>query len=264
MSNPLSVVTACYNDIEKLETTLASFRGELQAGDELLIIDSSSDWGRVRLLVENSQLSCTYKYCWTPPGGVYQAQNRGILDSSFKWIQIVNAGDCFLPGARLAIDEAIDAFPGASLHVFRQLAIGSDGPAYVFTPTPGSVWPHQSIIVHRSVYDREGNYLEKYRFGADQMYFARVRGSQPWELHPFVLTSYLLGGLSAGISFRHLREVFWVRRALGEGFVRSAVRAFVLPVARKLLENTFGAVFVTRLKSRLYRYYTPVDSHRGH
>lgn len=256
MRSQLSVITPCYNDFDNLESTLTSLRRELRPGDELVVVDSSADRERVRILIERAELLAATRYVWIPPSGVYRAQNRGLSESTGAWIQIVNSGDRLLPGARRVIDEALVASPAIEIHVFSQQATSKGGETYVFSPTSRSVWPHQSIIVARCVYDVLGPYLENFPFGADQIFFAKARKLRSWAIHPFILTEYLLGGLSAAVSFANSREIYIVRRCLGEGRFKSFAAAFVLPLGRKLLEGLLGADRAIRIKTRLFRHYS--------
>jgi glycosyltransferase involved in cell wall biosynthesis len=255
MNITLSIVTPCCNDFENLVSTLTSMRDELNDRDELVIVDSSTDRERVRALVGSISLPCAHRYVWMPPKGIYGAQNRGILETTGEWIQIVNSGDRLCLGARREIEKALNAYPDVKVHVFRQRGVAPNVASHVFSPTANSVWPHQSIIVHKSVYQKEGLYSEEYRLCADQVYFAKVRRSYQWKLHPFVLTDYLLGGLSSGVAYKNLCEIYSLRRALGQGLVRSIIGSFILPVGRKVLEKAVGQKAVINLKCRLFSCY---------
>jgi hypothetical protein len=255
MRPQLSIITACYNDFVNLASTLTSLRGELDYRDELLLVDSSASHEEARALVKSIRLSCVNRCVWVEPAGVYAAQNKGIVESTGEWIQILNSGDCLCHGARREIDKALNAFPNVNVHVFRGRAVGPNTKSFVFSPTATSVWPHQSIISRRSVYEQEGLYPEKYRLAADQMFFAAIRKSQAWKLHTAVLTEYLLGGLSSGAGCLHLREAYAVRRALGQGLVRSILGGYAMPVIRRSLETVFGTELVNNLKCRLFRHY---------
>jgi hypothetical protein len=256
MNRRLSIVTACYNDSENFVSTMASLRGEMEPSDEILIIDSSADSGLIRRLAGDAGLPCSYRYIWMPPAGIYPAQNRGIYESAGEWIQVVNSGDRLCSGARNAIAGALSAFPDVKVHVFRGRAIAPNVKPYVFSPTARSVWPHQSIITHKSVYELEGLYPEEYRLCAEQMYFAKVRRTQQWMLHTAVLSEYLLGGLSSSIRYPQLRDAYVVSRTLGQSAVRGMLGAFVLPIARKSLEYVFGLNFVNKLKCSFFSYYS--------
>jgi glycosyltransferase involved in cell wall biosynthesis len=257
MNPTLSIVTACFNDHHNLASTLASMREELNDRDELVIVDSSTDHELARGLAGSIGLSCSQRYIWMPPKGVYAAQNAGIKESTGDWIQIINSGDRLCPGARQEIDTALKTLPTVKVHVFRARAFAPNVASYIFSPTATSAWPHQSIIVHRSVYEQEGMYSEECRYAADQTYFARVRHSQEWQLHSALLTEFLLGGLTSGVSFSHLCEVYVARRALGQSCVRGMIGSFALPVVRKLFEKTVGQRMVIKLKCRLFSYYRP-------
>lgn len=256
MRPQLSVITPCYNDFDNFESTLTSLRGELRQSDELVVVDSSTDRERARIVIERARFLGFVRYVWIPPSGVYGAQNRGLSEATGTWIQIINSGDQLLPYARRVIDEALAASPDIEIHVFAQQARGNEGETYVFSPTGQSVWPHQSIVVARHVYDALGPYPERFRYAADQIFFAEARKRRRWAIHPFRLTEYLLGGFSASVNFTHSREIYILRRLLGRGRFRSFNAAFVLPPARRLLEIFIGVNSTTRFKAKLFRHYS--------
>ncbi|HVZ64223.1 MAG TPA: glycosyltransferase [Opitutaceae bacterium] len=255
MSAGLSVVTPSYDDLENLCMTLDSLEHELGQNDELVVIDSSEASAKARETVLGRRFACSVKYVWTKPEGVYQAQNAGIRLATKDWVEIINAGDCMCRGARREIREAIKAHPQVDIHVFGGGAFLKGGSSYVFTPSAAGVWPHQSIIVRGSVYEVDGVYDATYRYAADQVYFARARKRRTWKIHPFILTEFLLGGRSSGITVKHLRENYALRRALGAGAARAAATGIVFPVFRYLLERTIGHERVLKLKCLLFGHY---------
>jgi hypothetical protein len=191
-----------------------------------------------------------------PPAGVYAAQNKGIREASGRFIQVINAGDRLCGNGREKITAAIDDFPDVMMHVFRQRAIAPGVPSYVFSPNGNSLWPHQSIVVSREIYEREGLYPEEYRLCAEQMYFARMRKRYEWKLHRTVLTEYLLGGRSSKMDRQQLLDICAVRRELGEGAVHSLVFGLGLPLARQMVEKVLGVRVVNKIKCRIFSYYS--------
>lgn len=255
MTSTLSIVTPCFNDFEALQATLASLGPELRENDELLVVDSSTNATIAPRLLGEAGLRCRCRYLWSPPLGVYNAQNLGVQAATNLWIQILNSGDLFLPCARHAIDEAIAAHPDIDLHVFRQQTAGALDGIWVFAPDGTGIWPHQSIITRRTVHDRLGLYAEEYRLISDQLFFAQARRHCPWKLHTFVLTRYDLGGISSRASWRASHEHYTLWRALGRGRLASWTKSYLTPLLRVLLQRLVGKKWATSIKHAILPWY---------
>jgi glycosyltransferase involved in cell wall biosynthesis len=251
----LCVVTPCFNDFAAFEGTLASLRGELCGGDELVVVDSSIDREIVPRLVAAAGLQCAVRTHWQPPRGVYAALNAGIEKARLSWIQIINSGDGLLPGARAQIARVLRDAPEVAIHVFRQQAEGDTVEPYVFTPNARSVWPHQSIILARRVHESLGLYDTRCRLTADQLFFAHARREFTYQFHQFVLTRYDVQGMSSVVSRAASRELYGMWRALGRGRLDSCIRAWVKPALRGLAQQVLGQGNTHALKRALFSHY---------
>jgi hypothetical protein len=253
--NALCVITPTYNDFEAFVGTLESFRHELRISDQLIVIDSSNNPRKIPEIVSSSGLLCAVHIVWQPPSGVYAALNAGISAADRPWLQIVNSGDGLLPGAREALNQVISANSSVVMHVFYQKAGGVFESGYIFKPDARSLWPHQSVVLHRTVHEQLGYYDNRLHFTADQMFLAEARKIFPWMLHEFVLTRYDLNGLSAARSIRISRELWGVWRALGRGFLEACWRAWIKPSLRAIIQLIFGHRTMISIKISLTRIY---------
>lgn len=236
----LSVIIPAFNDFLELEETLRSLMDELQPRDEVLVVDSSTDASRVPSLLKALSLSCSWECYWVPPAGVYAAQNHGIVRARAPWIQVLGAGDRLLPGGRALIAEQLKRRPEVKIHIFGQVTGERNQPVNRLFATPSGVWPHQSVIVSRSVHEEFGLFDEALRLVSDQLFFARVRHQVPWKIHTDLLTYYDLSGVSSRVTMAQSRELFLKWRALGRGPLPSFLRAFIFPRIRLVLEAFLG------------------------
>lgn len=253
-SRDFSLIVLCFNDAEFLAETLQSLSTELEAKDELIVIDSSSDRCQVPKLLSQYAWEASLSYEWTEPRGVYAAQNRGIAVADGKWIQILGAGDRLLPGGRQLLDSVVTASPGCRIHVFGQVTGLEGSPINIQRPSPRGVWPHQSIVVASEVHHVHGGYDTTLRIVADQVFFAKVRHLEPWASHDELLTYYDLSGLSSRFNLKTGKELYLKWRSLGRSAPVSAFRGFLSPWARSLLERILGKKRVASLK----RFINPV------
>ena len=252
----LTVITPCFNDFKMFQATLDSLRDELDQCDELVVVDSSQDKNRARILLEKGGLKCQYRYVWTVPRGVYPAFNEGLRQSTSPWIQIINSGDLLLPGGRDQIRKAIQADHHAQIHVFALRAGDPKGANTVFRPSPHGIWPFQSIIASRAVFENLGFYDEELKVASDQIFFAFARRECTWRFHEFVLTQYDLFGISSRVSLKISGELYQMWRALGRNPLISFVKAYTLPFVRLAAEKAFGAGLINRAKFAILPRYT--------
>lgn len=251
----ISVITACYNDFPAFTVTLDSLKSELMECDELVVVDSSLISENMRNILANEKLHFHVKYIWVNPTGVYPAQNAGIRKSTRAWLQVVNSGDMLLSGGRLLISEAIREHPGTSIHVFSQQSGFKGVATTLFTPSHSSVWPHQSIIAAREVYDYLGFYNERYKIVADQIFFSHARKLFRWRIHKNALTYYDLAGVSSTISCSKSQEFYAMWRTLGISQIVSIIRAYLIPWFRTVLQYVFGVEIIGRIKRKLFSHY---------
>jgi hypothetical protein len=141
------------------------------------------------------------------------------------------------------------------LHIFYQKAVGAKFSGYIFKPDPRSIWPHQSIVMARSLHDKLGLYDTKMQLAADQIFFAKARCQVAWEIHSQVLTFYDLNGLSSVVSLAASREIYILWRSLGRSPMVSFLRAYLMPFMRQILLRVLGPGGVSIVKRLLFERY---------
>lgn len=252
MNTRLSLIVPCYNDWTAFAETINSLRNELNVDDHLIIIDSSDDRSHASLILNHGRkIRAQTTIIWTPPAGVYSAYNQGLQAASSQWIQILNSGDCYVVGARIQIDEAILNSSGASAHIFGQIAKQKNGGSYVYIAPDMGIWPTQSVIIERDVFDILGSFETKYKIISDQILFSALRKNFKFIMHKSVLTTYDLSGLSAQISWANSYETFILSRELGHGYFVSFSKGYLTPCLRIVIRTLFGDDFVVCLKRSL-------------
>ena len=240
----ISFVICAYNDFDNFVKTILSLIGQIKTNDEIVVIDSSSS-----NMVSNyakSQLTPYLNYCWVEPAGVYSAQNLGLRLAKNDWIQIINSGDTLINEGLEEARKLVLENRSTKIHVFQQKAILHDF-SWVYAPEESSVWPHQSIICHKDVYDTQGFYDETYSLVSDQLFFFEARKTYSFKIYNFVLTVYPLNGLSTQFSLKYMTEKYVLLR-INNNLFRSFVQAFPLSCIVFLLNNIFGAKLVYRTK----------------
>ena len=159
----ISVVTPCFNSIATIRDTLESVLRQGYPNFEHIVMDGASTDGTVNLLKEYPHL------IWASERdeGHYHAMNKGIERATGDAVAVLNADDCYRPGALQSVGEAFAAHPawdglfgdivfvdGAGREIYRREEAVFDydvlrlsGVCYVVHPT---------LFVKKSVYLRLG------------------------------------------------------------------------------------------------------------
>src|SRR5438270_8190210 len=103
----ISVVTPSFNSAETLQQTIESVLSQDYALFEHIIIDGGSTDGTTQLLQKYPHLM------WSSERdeGHYDAMNKGITRATGDLVVILNADDCFRPGAFKNVAEAFQKNP---------------------------------------------------------------------------------------------------------------------------------------------------------
>ena len=244
----ISVVTPCYNSITTIRDTIESVKQQGYANWEHIVFDGGSTDGTLALLQEYPHL------IWTSEKdeGHYHAMNKGIERATGEVVAVLNADDCYRPGAMQEIGEAFAAHPdwdglfgdvvfvdGGGKEIYRREEALYDydvlrysGICYVLHPT---------LFVKKSVYLRLGSFRHKeLKNCADYDFILRLGrdGCKIGHL-PKLLVNYRwhIAGQSADLRIQRnmLYESSLIRREHGapDGF-RGKVMRFVSRSRRQL------------------------------
>jgi glycosyltransferase involved in cell wall biosynthesis len=262
MTASLSVIVPCYNDYEAFNSTLRSLANELLPLDQIVVVDSSDDTREIENIIKRyDHLDFEIRKIWIEPAGVYSAFNAGLQNSSREFIQIVNSGDLYLPGARTEIFRATSKEDSGHVHVFSQIAILAGAKDYLFTPTLSGVWPTQSVIMREIVHREMGLFNENYKIISDQIYYLNVRKSYFCRTYNQPITTYDLDGISSKVNFRNLLEFYEMWRIFGRSRIISFANAFLKPILRSITSFLFGKSFVIVVKTKM-KFLFPQYSQR--
>ena len=164
----ISVITPCFNSIHTIRETLQSVRDQQYSNLEHVVIDGGSTDGTLELLKQSPHLN----WISEKDEGHYHAMNKGIERASGDIVTILNADDCYRPGALLSVGRAFAEHPdwdgafgdivfvdGEGKEIYRREEAGYDYDVLRFSGI-GYVM-HQTLFVKKSVHDRIGLYRHK-------------------------------------------------------------------------------------------------------
>jgi glycosyltransferase involved in cell wall biosynthesis len=172
----ITIITVVRNGERHIEQTILSVLNQPYDNIEYILIDGGSTDGTLDI-IRKYEDRIAY---WTsePDHGIYDAMNKGIKASSGILINLLNADDYLEPNAVQSIaDEFLD--------INRTCIIYSDV-YYIderysvkarfyctITPWVGMTMNHQSMFVHREVYNKIGLYDTQYKLSSDYDFFVR-------------------------------------------------------------------------------------------
>lgn len=191
----LSIITINYNNVVGLKDTLQSVVTQTCQEYEHIIIDGGSTDGSVpvikyyeeQIIAKRSNLNI---FCpqitWISEldGGIYEAMNKGIAKSSGEYLYFLNSGDTLVD--EYVIEKLMDelVFVGEDIIVSRinfTDSVGRYHADYQLRMPKVSLFhfmqtgiPHQSALIHRSLFEQYGLYDVKYRIVADWEFFLRA------------------------------------------------------------------------------------------
>ncbi|MEM6523610.1 MAG: glycosyltransferase family 2 protein [Bacteroidota bacterium] len=167
----ISIITVTFNAEKFIEKTIKSVINLDYSNYEYIIIDGGSKDNTVDIIGNyKSQIDILIS---EKDKGIYDAMNKGILLSSGKWVNFMNAGDTFYSRESLSffkeIEEDADIFYGDAI-----MDYGSTKKKFPIYPIK-KIWKyspfcHQAAFIKSRVL-KEHPYDLKYPIGADHELF---------------------------------------------------------------------------------------------
>lgn len=202
MQQPLiSIITISYNCVDSIERTIRSVLSQQYQRFEYIIVDGGSTDGTVDIIRKYEQ-----NLAWwvsEKDRGISDAFNKGIAAAKGEYINLLNAGDCYVSAHTLA---EVQPWLTAPLVNFRFTEENS-GEVSRLAPEDEAdlekkaLLGHQATFVHRDVYDAFGGYQTSYKIRMDFDFFLRVLPHQPLKAIDLIIVRYN-AGLSGSIRHR--------------------------------------------------------------
>lgn len=177
--NSLTIAVPTYNRAHKVSRLAQSILRQMQAGDELLVVDDGSSDNTSDLL---HSISGVRVHTHNPNQGMVKTWNACLELASNDWICIIHDDDMLCDGGLQAIrsaclianDPALIIHTPLSKNPTAQLLykIYSPGPSAVSCSATGTV--PTGAVVHREIVKELGGFDEQLVYSADIEYFARI------------------------------------------------------------------------------------------
>lgn len=226
--SPLTIITVCYNAAATLDSTLKSVATQKGVLPVHLIQDGGSQDATAEIVSKFDNV----QFISEPDGGIYDALNKAIKNSTGDIIGLLHADDFYPHDNVLAqVMEVFDQNPdilgvygdlqyvraSKTDKVVRHWSAGSFSRKKL---SLGWMSPHPTLFLRREVYEAVGDFDTRFMISADYDFVIRVFshcGDKITYL-PDVLTNMRLGGISnSGLRnlIRKFREDLIIARRAG-------------------------------------------------
>jgi glycosyltransferase len=210
----ISVITVAYNSGATIVDTVESVLGQTHAEIEYIVIDGgSTDDTLAKLQPYRERIAVLVS---EPDGGMYDAMNKGIAQSTGDVVAILNSDDVYADSeilsqvARVYEETGADCVYG-DLHYVAYEDLSQIVRNWQSGPIPKNRFiggwhpPHPSFFVRRSLYERLGDFQLNLKIAADYEWMLRAvqRHACSVAYLPKVLVKMRVGGASN----RSLRNV---------------------------------------------------------
>jgi len=230
----ISIVTVSYNSAEFIETTIKSVLEEDYDNFEYIIIDGGSTDGTLEIINKYSD-QLAY-WISEPDGGIYEAMNKGITQTTGDIVGMINSDDYYLPNAFKLVNKA---FKGKTLNEYifwGDVEYELLGRVKGWRPQNlkrGAFAPHPSMFCPKCIYERIGLYDTSFRLLGDYdfMYRAIHKYSIKPLYLPEVIAFFREGGLADSNIVACLRDELKVKLRYGQSpFI--AIPLFLLKIIK--------------------------------
>lgn len=225
----ISIITVCYNSEETIRDTIESVLQQTYTDIEYIIVDGGSRDSTLAIVAEYDDKIA--KVISEPDQGIYDAMNKGVVNSTGDYVGILNSDDVF--ASRDAVQSIADylianpsceALYGDLVYVERDDVdkVVRQYSSKSFSPWKlrfGFMVPHPTFYTRRENFEKFGLYKLGYRVSADFELMARfMLGGLRFERLPKVLVKMRQGGISTtGIWWRVHQNMEIVRACKENG-----------------------------------------------
>lgn len=216
MSPKLSIITVNLNNAPGLRKTIESVLCQTFSDYEYIIIDGGSTDGSLDVVKEYAA-KITY-WVSEPDKGIYNAMNKGILQSKGEYIQFLNSGDCFISNSIL--ESVKSNLLGEEIIYGNGILLFKDGSSRVYS-TPEKLTLnyfysnslfHPSTFIRRDLFITYDLYNESNKIVSDWEFFLKtIMVNNVTSKHlPIIIANAEDGGIS-----RDPQNTFHIRHESG-------------------------------------------------
>ena len=181
----VSIILPVYNSAEFVEEALESIRQQTYRDYEVVVVDDGSQDQTGEIV---KRYKDRFRYLFQEHGGPAKARNRGIRESTGKYIAFLDSDDLWLPTKLEKQADMMDRNPELDMVITENLCFNERG---VFMPWMGkrkklmegdiakNIFLHSwvvtpTVMVKREVFDRVGLFEEELQLAEDDNMWVRI------------------------------------------------------------------------------------------
>lgn len=207
----ISIITICYNSEQTISETLKSIKSQSFKNFEHIVIDGGST-DKTISIIEKENIS--NKVISEKDRGIYNAFNKGIINSTGDIIGFLNSDDTFfsknsLKNIEESFDENIDCVFGDLVYTNRKNKITRvwRGSPFLKGSFKKSWMPaHPTFYCKRNVYNKYGFYDESFKIAGD--FELMLRYLEKHKIRSNYISKTLINMKSGGVSNKSFYNKF--------------------------------------------------------
>ena len=176
----VSVITICYNDPIGLAKTIESVISQNYPRIEYIVIDGGSSNETQDILKKNKEY---FNFVSSEPDkGIYDAMNKGLINSTGEWYIMMNSGDTFAFSNSVLDNIDLITSSNASWGGGGSLVKYKDGSErYYFSSPNTGVYHQQSVFVKRTIHEHYGYFIVNNSSKAWDYFFFNIIRNEPFK-----------------------------------------------------------------------------------
>lgn len=210
----ISIITSTYNSDSFLEEALISYKKQTYQNKELIIIDGASTDNTLAIINRHKDV---YSFLLSEKDkGIYDALNKGIINSSGEVIGILHSDDLLYDDDVLSdVSEIFDKNPAVGAVYGNLVYVDRDNPnkivrKWVSKPYKlnrlcyGWMPPHPALFIRKECFSKLGSYDLQYKSAAD--YDLILRFLYKYKIRTAYLPKTLVKMRVGGVSNRSIKN----------------------------------------------------------
>jgi glycosyltransferase involved in cell wall biosynthesis len=276
-TNPqITVITVNRNDYKGLVKTARSICEQENSNFDWLVIDGQST-DRSREFISELQQHEGFSFISSPPKGIYNAMNVGVMNAKSDWVWFLNSGDFFLSNTSISTMLEIirnNEFPEViATPVFHFTALGfvhdiSEPATIDIGDYKLANFNHQGVIAMKSAIEQVGGFDENLQYASDGKLLDSLVASTSWHIENSPLVGFSLGGRSSRNYKLVLREIETFRPSIESKSIRyikilkNFVRLLILDHEQKKFSSIFVRNYFQRREKRIFKNSSEYSSQK--
>jgi glycosyltransferase involved in cell wall biosynthesis len=211
----ITVITAVYNCHKFIERAILSVLNQSYDNIEFIIIDGGSSDGTVDI-IKKYETNINF-WLSAKDNGIYDAWNKGILNSSGKWISFLGADDMYYPNAIENYVLMINKNNNLQ-YISSKVRLISKAGEHLQTVGAAWSWPnfkknmniaHVGSLHNRSMFNEKGLFNQNFKIAGDYEFLLRFNSA----LRAMYLNNVTVEMMDGGISNKNSKVFFESARA---------------------------------------------------